>query len=235
MARMTDPSPVGLVAGSGVELEPLLDRVTRSRDFSEVPGLCKTAVAGHIGRIVEGYCGAAPIVLQSGRLHLYEGHPCEQVARSVDVMQRLGVGTVLFTNAAGALAEDMDPGDLMAVSGISLYPFGCWPDRPDRLEIDFELDRCDRRGTYVWVHGPCYETKAEVAALRALEGDAVGMSTAPEVARCHELGLRAGAISCITNRCGSQAVLRHEDVVETARSASVKLCHVIRGWLRGLR
>lgn len=232
---MTHSSAVGIVAGSGVELGSLLDRVTRSRSFSEVPGLRETAVPGHLGRIVEGYCGDAPIVLQSGRLHLYEGHPYEHVARSVDVMQELGVGAVLFTNAAGALAQEMNPGDLMAVSGISLHPFGSWPNRPDRLELDFEVDRCDRRGTYVWVHGPCYETKAEVAALRALEGDAVGMSTAPEVLRCHELGLRAGAISCITNHCGSRAILRHEDVVKTARSASLKLCGVIRAWLQRSR
>ncbi len=232
---MTASSAVGIVAGSGLELDSLLDRVTRARAFSEVPGLRETAAPGHTGRIVEGFCGDAPVVLQIGRFHVYEGHLYEQVARGVDVMQGLGVGAVLFTNAAGALAEEMDPGDLMAVSGISLYPFGPWPDRPDRLEVDFELERCDRRGTYVWVHGPCYETKAEVAALRALEGDAVGMSTAPEVVRCHELGLRAGAISCITNRCGSRAVLRHEDVVKTARAASRKLCDVIRAWLQRVK
>ncbi len=232
---MTASSTVGLVAGSGVELDSLLDRVTRARDFSEVPGLRETTVSGHVGRIVEGFCGDSPVVLQSGRLHIYEGHPYEQVARCVDVMQELGVGMVLFTNAAGALSTEMNPGDLMAVSDISLYPFAPWSHRPEQIELDFELERCEHRGTYVWVHGPCYETQAEIAALRTLEGDAVGMSTAPEVERCQELGLRAGAISCITNRCGSREILRHEDVVETARSASVKLCEVIRAWLQSDR
>ena len=82
---MTASSTVGLVAGSGVELDSLLDRVTRARDFSEVPGLRETTVSGHVGRIVEGFCGDSPVVLQSGRLHIYEGHPYEQVARCVDV------------------------------------------------------------------------------------------------------------------------------------------------------
>lgn len=232
---MTGRSPIGIVAGSGIELDPLLDRVTHSRDFSEVPGLGETAVDGHVGRIVEGYCADRPIVLQCGRLHFYEGHPYERVTRSVDLMHGLGVGAVLFTNAAGALTTEMRPGNLMAVSRMSLYPYSCWPQRPASLELDFELDRCDRRGTYVWVHGPCYETPAEVAALRSLEGDAVGMSTAPEVMRCHELGVRAGAISCITNSCGSPIVLRHEDVVRTARSASLRLCDVVRAWIEKQR
>lgn len=232
---MTGPSPIGIVAGSGIELGPLLDRVTRSREFSEVPGLSETAVDGHGGLVVEGYCADIPIVLQCGRLHLYEGHPYEQVTRSVDLMHGLGVCAILFTNAAGALAADIHPGNLMAATRMSLYPYNSWPGRPDSLELDFELDRCDRRGTYVWVHGPCYETQAEVAALQSLEGDAVGMSTAPEVMRCHELGVRAGAISCITNDCGSPGVLRHEDVVRTARSASQKLCKVVRAWIEEQR
>ena len=232
---MTGRSPIGIVAGSGIELGPLLDRVTQAREFSEVPGPGETAEDGHLVRVVEGYCADRRIVLLCGRLHFYEGHPYEQVTRSVDLLHGLGVGAVLFTNAAGALATDMRPGNLMAVSRMSLYPYSSWPQRPDSLELDFELDRCDRRGTYVWVHGPCYETPAEVAALRSFEGDAVGMSTAPEVLRCHELGVRAGAISCITNSCGSPAVLRHEDVMRTARSASVKLCDVIRAWIEEQR
>lgn len=229
---MTPPSPVGIVGGSGIELESLLDSVTRTRAFNEVPGLSGMSVAGHQGRIVEGVCGDRTIVLQLGRHHLYEGHPYESVTRSVDVMNELGVGTVLYTNAAGALAEEMLSGDLMAVSEMSLFPFGRWAEMPKGIALDFVLDRCDRQGVYVWVHGPCYETRAEVAALRALKGDAVGMSTAPEVARCHEMGLRAGAISCITNKCASPGALRHEDVVRTARSASAKLCEVIRAWLQ---
>lgn len=229
---MTRASRLGIVAGSGIELEELLDDVTCARSFGEIPGLCETDIAGHAGRIVEGTCAGIPVVLQSGRLHLYEGHSIETVSKCVDIMHGLGVETVLYTNAAGGLVPDMMAGELMAISHIALWPYGDWEGEPDRLELDFDLEACARRGTYMWVHGPCYETRAEIAALRSLGVEAVGMSTAPEVVRCHELGMRAGAVSCITNTCGTPEVLTHERVVETARSASARLREVIRGWLQ---
>ena len=229
---MTAAPLVGIVAGSGIELEGLLDEVTRMRGFHEIPGLSDTAISGHSGRILEGSCGGRSLVLQCGRLHFYEGHSFERVTESVRFMYALGVRSILFTNAAGGLAPELAPGELMAVSAISTWPFRGWADMPTRLEMDFEVPDCDRSGTYMWVHGPCYETPAEVAALQALEGDAVGMSTAPEVAKCRALGVKAGAISCITNSCGSPAVLTHDHVVETARAASSKLRGAIRRWLK---
>ena len=229
---MRPTAPLGIVAGSGIELESLLDSVTRARGFDEIPGLSLTSVSGHSGRIVEGLCGNQAIVLQQGRHHFYEGHSYERVTQCVDLMHELGVTTVLYTNAAGALTKEMTPGDLMAVSEMSLFPFGRWCEMPKAIAPDFVLNRCDRQGVYMWVHGPCYETPAEIAALQALKCDAVGMSTAPEVARCHQMGLKAGAVSCITNNCTSPVALKHEDVVRTARSASAKLRAVIRAWLR---
>lgn len=229
---MTASPRVGIVAGSGIELEALLDEVTQTRAFREVPGLKDTAISGHAGRILEGRSGGCQLVLQCGRLHFYEGYSYERATESVTLMRDLGVESILFTNAAGGLVPSLVPGQLMAVSEISPWPYRGWPDMPAQLELDFTVPDCDRSGTYIWVHGPCYETPAEVAALRALKGDAVGMSTAPEVARCHELGLKAGAISCITNSCGASAVLTHDHVIQTARAASSKLRRVIRHWLK---
>lgn len=90
---------------------------------------------------------------------------------------------------------------------------------------------CEHAGTYIWVHGPSYETQAEIRAFRVLEGSCVGMSTAPEMARCRELGIRTGVISCITNTCGSAIPLRHKDVVDAAAQASHKVRAVIRAAL----
>ena len=219
---------VGIVAGSGIELEPLLDEILQVRGLAEFESLPRPEVSGRSGRIVEGRCAGVPLVIQCGRLHFYDGFEYEQVTWPVEVLRGLGVRTVLFTNAAGGLAAHLTPGDLMAVADLALWPCRRWAGQPEALGVDYVLDTCDARGRYMWVHGPCYETPAEVTALHALEGEAVGMSTAPEVARCRELGMRSGAISCITNHCSAREVLTHEHVLEQARSASARLRGIIR-------
>ena len=230
---MTADAPIGIVAGSGIELETLLSEQTAARSFDEIPGLSETAIAGHAGRIVEGRCGVVPIVIQSGRLHFYEGHDAASVTACVDVLHAMGARTILYTNAAGGLAGDMAAGDLMAVTEVACWPYGGWSARPTAaVPTDFVLRACDRRGRYTWVHGPCYETRAEIAALQSLRTDAVGMSTAPELQRCRELGIQAGAVSCITNTCGVPEVLTHARVLETAQHSSERLRGLIRGWLR---
>lgn len=231
---MTSTGAVGIVAGSGIALDALLDERFEEHGFSDIPELKSTGVGGHSGKFVRGRCGRVEVVLQTGRLHFYEGLEYAAVTRTVDAMRSFGVATVVFTNAAGGLDERMTPGDLMSATDLRLWPFGDWNARPERVVPDFVVEGAQFRGRYLWMHGPCYETRAEIAALRSLGGDAVGMSTAPEMVRCHELGMRAGAVSCITNNCCVPEVLTHAHVVETAHRASAELVALIREALPGL-
>lgn len=225
---MTTARLIGVVSGSGLDITGLLDDVDSEHVFDTVPGRTDGTVPGHDYGFVRGRCGPCRIVLQRGRRHLYEGLSCQAVVQTVDAMHRFGVRTLLFTNVAGALRPDLSPGDLVAIDRLRLWPYVRWPDQPEALPTDFVMPGCDLTAAYQWMHGPCYETRAEIAALRRLGSTVVGMSTAPEVARCRELGIRAGIISCVTNVCGGPQVLTHDHVVAVARQASARLTALVR-------
>lgn len=222
------PPRIAVVSGSGLSLEGIFDRVDHEQSFAEIPSLISSGVPGHDGKFVFGELDDVSLVLQCGRIHFYEGHHYAAVTQCVDWLYSIGIANIVFTNAAGGLRAEMQPGDLMAVTTVSLWPFRSWTDRPESIEPDFMVEGCDTSGRYTWVHGPCYETPAEIAALQQLGGDAVGMSTAPEMHRCAELGIRAAAISCITNNCCVPDVLTHDHVLKTAASASDKLTQLLR-------
>jgi purine-nucleoside phosphorylase len=229
---MNAPDTVAVVAGSGLDLHALLDRIDEERDFSKVDGLRDPAISGHPGKFVFGQSEGARVIVQCGRSHFYEALDYETVTAPVVALHAFGARTVLFSNAAGGLLPQMRPGDLMAVDLVRCWPYVRWANRPESLPLDLVPENCDWRGAYHWVHGPCYETRAEIAALRSLHGAAVGMSTAPEVLRARELGMRTGAISCITNNCCTPQVLTHDHVLRTAAAASARLCAALRGVLR---
>jgi len=230
---MSQRETLAVVAGSGLDLRPLLDHIDEERDFREIQGLGVASIAGHAGRFVFGRSEGAPVILQCGRLHVYEGLGYAESTAPVAALRDFGASTVVFTNAAGGLLPNMLPADLMAADALRVWPHTRWPSQPETILPDFVPEGCEWQGTYHWVHGPCYETRAEIAALRSLGSAAVGMSTAPEMARAHELGLRAAAISCITNNCCTPQVLTHEHVLQTAAAASTRLCAVLRGIVRG--
>jgi purine-nucleoside phosphorylase len=229
-------APIGVVAGSGIDLRALLDRIDDEQPFTAFPELAGGAVEGHDGRFVRGSCLDRSVVVQCGRLHFYEGLDYASVVQPIDALAGFGVGTVILTNAAGGLRPEMAPGDTLAVErALPFTAYRCWQGQPQEIATDFQLAGCDHRGTYVWVHGPSYETRAEIAALQHLDGAAVGMSTFPELQRCRELGIRAAAVSCITNSCCTPQALSHDHVVETAQRASEKLVGILRGWIEGER
>jgi purine-nucleoside phosphorylase len=226
--------PIGIVAGSGIDLLPLFDSIEEEISFDEIPSIPTTHVEGHSGKFISGRCNGNPILLQSGRIHFYEGHPLDSVTATVDYMYQQGVRTLLLTNAAGGLLSTMKPGDLMAQSSVQLWKYAGWPKAPDSLSMDYQLEGCDSSGTLTWVHGPCYETRSEIKALQSQDSHAVGMSIAPEVARCKELNIRVGGVSCITNNCCTPHTLTHDEVLETAHQSSEKLHELIRISLPGL-
>ena len=223
---------IGVVAGSGIQLEPLLDEIVARRPFGEFPGLEAGRVEGHGHYFVEGRCGGVDVIVQCGRLHMYEGFDYLAATRTVDVLHEMGVTTVIFTNAAGGLVLGMRPGDLVAVDRVRMWRYHPWAATPGMLFPDFTVAGCTFTGTYQWMPGPAYETRAEIAALQSQRISAVGMSAAPELMRCQELGMKAAVIACITNCCCRREKVSHDQVVTAAAKASPGIVALIREALR---
>ncbi len=223
---MSDPM-VGIVSGSGLDLRPLLDEVYEERPFAEVPGLVSGGVAGHACRFLLGSVGETRVVLQCGRVHAYEGLSFPEVVRPVEALIGFGANHLIFTNAVGGLLPGMEPGHLVAATEVRTWPYAAY-DLPQQLPLESVIPGCDTEGRYLWMHGPCYETRAEIAALRAMGVATVGMSTAPGVHRCKQLGIPAAIVSLVTNLCGSGEKLTHAHVLDTARKSSARLCRVLR-------
>jgi purine-nucleoside phosphorylase len=205
-------------------------------------------VAGHNGQLIYGELSGRPVIAFTGRLHFYEGHPWERVVRTVEIAADLGAQVLVLTNASGGIAEALGPGSLMAlVDHIEWNRRNCWNQpgpgaRPspysaivrDRLDCaaraaNVALDH----GVYAAVTGPCYESPAEIRALRVCGADAVGMSTTREAHRGTELGLEVGAISCIANRAAglSGQPLSHKEVLEVVTAASGRLAAILTGFV----
>jgi purine-nucleoside phosphorylase len=190
-----------------------------------------------------------------GRVHLYEGHPVEKVVHGVRTMARMGVGCVLLTNAAGGLLSSWAAGDLMAVTdhinltGVSpLVGFNDdalgprFPDMTAAYDAELRAELAGvareagvtlREGVYAALLGPSYETPAEVRMVRTLGAQAVGMSTVPEVIALRHMGVRVGAMSCITNLAAgiSPHPLDHAEVEAIARSRRGVLLELLTGWI----
>jgi purine-nucleoside phosphorylase len=223
-------SPVGVVSGSGLNLRALFDEVQGERAFSDFEHMPASHIAGHDGVFVFGRCGAVPVVLQAGRIHLYEGHRPSDVVSTIDALYRFGVRRLILTNAVGGLDASLSPGDLVAADRVESWRYT--PHQfPAPMIPPISIPGCDAMGTYMWMHGPCYETRAEIAALQHMGALTVGMSLPLELARCEELGIEAGVVSCVTNDCTRHdETLTHDHVVETAARASERLAKLLRDY-----
>lgn len=226
--------PIGIVAGSGIGLESLLSERHEAVSFRSLFPALPPRVPGHAGTFVKGRCRSTGVIIQSGRLHIYEGLTYNAVVRTVDALASWGVRTIIFTNAVGGLLPDMEPGDLVAVDSLHLWPCRQWQPRAKSCSPDFLVEGCDLRGRYMWVPGPNYETRAEIRALQTIGGAVVGMSVAPEVHRCRTLGIRCAIVSCVTNNCCMPQVLTHDAVIAAASEASARLCSLLRACLSSI-
>jgi len=227
---------IALVLGSGLGL--LADRadVDLSVPYAEIDGFPVSTAPGHIGRFLFGSLGVTPLVMMQGRVHYYEGYPMSDVVLPVRVLARLGVSTIILTNAAGGLDPDFTPGDLMLITdqitsfvpspliGPNIEDFGVrFPDQtedydPELRRIFLESARdCDielHQGVYLEVPGPQFETPAEIRTYHQFGADAVGMSTAVEVIAARHMGLRGAGVSCITNLGAGMPGQAHLDSAE---------------------
>lgn len=231
---------IGVILGSGLGdyAEALEDAV--KLPYSEIPGFPRSTVAGHAGMWCCGTLYGKRVVMMQGRFHYYEGYGMKDVTLPVRVMQKIGVKTLIVTNAAGGVNLGYHPGELMVIGDIfsmtaqnpligpNLDAFG--PRFPDMsCAFDKELRALAREcaneqgfalreGVYAQMTGPTYETPAEIRMLRTLGADAVGMSTVPEVIVARHGGMRVLGISCITNMAAGilDQPLNHAEVTETA-------------------
>ncbi len=248
------PEPqLAIVLGSGLGgVVELLDREPRLHlPYGEIPHVPGASVAGHAGELVAGSVGGIGALVLSGRAHAYEGYSQREVTILLRACLQEGVRTVVLTNAAGGLNPDFDPGDVMLVDdvinlsgenpllGPNLDRFGPrFPAMADAFDVRLRasareaaerIDLALRDGVYIMLSGPYYETRAEMRMLRLLGGDAVGMSTVPEVLVARHARARVLAFSLITNKATDdvEAGATHEEVFEMGRIGAERLVRLL--------
>lgn len=255
-ARLTRRPRVALILGSG--LGKLADDFQDAQSFpyKDIPEFPVSTVEGHAGQLVVGTIEGVEVVAMQGRFHYYEGWELEDVTLPVRVFKRLGCDTIFVTNSSGGINPDYRAGDLMLISdhinltgvnplrghndprlGLRFPDMSAAYDRELRrlaIETARDLKQQLHIGVYAGVQGPSYETPAEISMLRRLGGDAVGMSTVPEVIVASHAGLRVLGISCITNAAAgiSDTPLNHEEVQENAKHSYLHFSTLLRTILR---
>jgi purine-nucleoside phosphorylase len=244
---------IGLILGSG--LGAFADRMSDANvvGYGEIPHWPVSGVAGHAGRLVSGSVSGRMVVVMSGRAHFYEGYDLPTVTLPVRVLGRLGIRTLIVTNAAGGINTAFSRGALMIIDdhvnllgsnplvGPNDERFGVrFPDMTDvystRLrtlaaEVARSIGLLIEHGVYAAVHGPSYETPAEIRALRTLGADAVGMSTVPEAIVARHMAMEVLGLSCITNMAAGvlPQPMSHDEVMETTARVGATFVALLEG------
>ncbi len=256
--RLPHPPLVGVILGSG--LGDFADGVEDALavPYGEIPGFPSSAVVGHAGTLVAGKVRGVPTVVLSGRVHFYEGHPMPSVVFPARVLGLLGCRTVIVTNAAGGIDTSFRSGNLMLIedhiNGFGTNPLvGAneedlgprFPDMSDAYRKDLRAvalavakrERITlKKGVYIGLHGPSYETPAEIRAFRRWGAHAVGMSTVPEVIALNQMGVGVIGISCITNMAAGvlKKPLVHTEVLETTQRVKGEFVRLLTSLVRAL-
>lgn len=256
--RIPGVPDVAIVLGSGLGdfADGLAEPVTTP--YAEIPNWPASAVIGHAGKLVVGTLAGRRVAALSGRAHFYEGHDLRTVTFATRVIGLLGVKRLLLTNAAGGINVAFKPGTLMVIDDhinlLGSNPLvGPNDDRfgvrfPDMTEVysrrlrGIADDAAKARGVpvahgvYVGVHGPSYETPAEIRFLRTIGADAVGMSTIPEAIVARQMGIEVLGISCITNPAAGvlPQPLHHDEVMEVARRVRGEFTALLEGIIERL-
>ena len=249
---------IGIVLGAGLGHLADAIEVETAIPYDEIPGFPLSTVESHSGRLLVGTLGGKAVVAMQGRFHLYEGYSAQEVTFPVRVMKALGVETLVVSNAAGGLNPLYRRGDLMLIEdhinlqganpliGANVEAWGPrFPDMSDpytrelreiaravALETGIRL----HEGVYAVVTGPNLETRAEYRFLRQIGGDVVGMSTVPEVIVARHMGMRAMAISVVTDECFPDclAPVSLPEILEAANEAQPKLTAIVTGVIERL-
>jgi purine-nucleoside phosphorylase len=256
--HLPEDTKTGIILGSG--LGDLVHHIANKKeiDYETIPHFPLSTVEGHCGKLITGQLGGKPILAMQGRFHFYEGYDMQQVTYPVRVMQLLGFEYVFVSNAAGGMNPSFRVGDIMLITDhINLFP-----DHPLRGEnlpelgvrfpdmhnaYDLELRKLAlaiagdngialQQGVYVGTQGPTFETPAEYRFFRTIGGDAVGMSTIPEVIVARHGGMKVLAFSIITDLGveGEIVEVSHEEVLAAAQSAQPKMTFLIEEIIKQL-
>ncbi|HUV29589.1 MAG TPA: purine-nucleoside phosphorylase [Acidobacteriota bacterium] len=255
-SRVALEPKIGIILGTG--LGSLVDGIEMvgTVDYEKIPHFPVSTVESHAGRLLFGNLKGKPVVCMQGRFHYYEGYAMQQIAFPVRVMKKLGVQSLIVSNAAGGLNPNFKPGDIMLIKDhINFFPDNPligpndneWGDRfPDMFEVyncqyqqlakQIALDQKLRLqvGVYLGLTGPCLETAAEYRMFRTLGADAVGMSTVPEVIAAHHQKTKVLAFSIITDMglADNMHPCSLEDVIGTASRTEPQLRNLIAGCVK---
>ena len=250
---------IAVILGSGLGgyVDALQD--AKSLPYSEIPGFPVSTVPGHAGCWWVGTLHGKRVYMMQGRFHSYEGYDQQTVTLPIRVMAKLGVKTLIVTNAAGGVNTSYEPGDLMLITdfinmsgknpltGPNLDEFGPrFPDMSRAYDRDLQklavetaekLNIKLQQGVYCWLNGPSFETPAEIRMTRILGADAVGMSTVPETIVARHCGMNVLGFSCITNMAAGilDQPLNHEEVMETGNRVKNTFRKLVDGVIQGRR
>jgi len=259
--RIQELPEIGIILGSG--LGGLANSIENPVVIptTDVPSWPISTVPGHDGKLVFGRLDGKVVMALQGRVHYYEGHQISKIGIPIRVMQRLGIKTLILTNAAGGLNPYFQAVDVMVMRdhiafmqfggenplrGPNLDEFG--PRFPDMSQV-YDLELADlavaaankagvsvREGVYVWLAGPSFESPAECRFLRAAGAESVGMSTVPEAIVARHGGMRILGLSGITNKIdiSGKNAATHEEVLEAGVSLATKMIQIIHGVLKAI-
>lgn len=249
---------IAIVLGSG--LGELIHHIQNKVEiaYDTIPNFPVSTVEGHSGKLIFGQLGGKEIMAMQGRFHYYEGYDMKKVTFPIRVMKAFGVETLFLSNAAGGMNPDFVVGDVMLITDhINLFPehplrgrndseLGTrFPDMHEayskrllKLATRIAADKgiAIQKGVYVGTQGPTFETPAEYRYFRIIGGDAVGMSTVPEVIVAKHGGMEVFAVSVITDMWydGSPVKVSHEEVLEAANSAQPKMTAIMTALIEQL-
>lgn len=249
-----DNEKIDLAIILGTGLGKMAEDIEEARviKYEDIPEFPVSTVKGHAGQLIIGKLKGKKVIAMNGRFHFYEGNPMEKVTFAVRVFKALGVNDIIVSNAAGGMNPAFKAGDLMIISdhinmmgtnpliGKNYEELGPrFPDMSSAYNKEFisiaelaaeKLQIKVQKGVYAAVSGPTFETPAELRMLRAIGGDAVGMSTAPEVIVANHMGMRVLGISCITDMAIADSLepIDHEQVMETANKSMGKFIALVK-------
>lgn len=256
--KIPQDTVTGIILGSG--LGDLVNKIANKTEipYEEIPHFPVSTVEGHCGKLIIGTLGGKPIIAMQGRFHYYEGYSMKEVTYPVRVMQFLNIKYLIVSNAAGGMNRSFEIGDIMLIEDhINLFPehplrgknipeFGTrFPDmseaynknmRAIATEIALKNNIKLQYGVYVGTQGPTFETPAEYRYFNIIGGDAVGMSTVPEVIVANHGGMKVLAFSIITDLgiYGKIVKVSHEEVLEAAKTAQPKMTFIIENVIKNL-
>ena len=250
--------PIGIILGSGLGNLGELMNIEHTIPYVEIPHFPVSTVEGHQGRLLIGQFGNKNVIAMQGRFHYYEGYHMQEVTFPVRVMHALGVNILFVSNAAGGVNTSYQTGDLMIIRDhINLFPehplrgknidelgprFPAMTDAYSLRLIQLaektgrQLDIPLRKGIYAGLQGPSFETPAEYNWIRVIGGDAVGMSTVPEVIVARHMDMECFGISVITNSTAHADSIKtnHKEVQEIGNQAQPRLSELLKGMLQEL-